>query len=212
MKRILIVSIVAAFCMFAQNADAQIADEAAVLERLGGAMSGIQSMKCEFVQTKRSAMLDGDLVVQGMMYYRQGGLLRWEYVSPEFSMIMNGTLVSFSGEGRNDVMDINQSKMFKEIGRIMMNCMLGRSLTDESGFSVNMSETDDEWIARLDPLRREMKRIFSEIVLHFDKKSCYVNAIELNESGGDSTLIEFSEVLTDIDIDDSVFEIMTDGE
>lgn len=203
MKKIVIISI-AFFCCL--HIAAQNTDQSEIKQKISKTASTIRTMQCDFVQTKQLKMLNDKMVSHGKMYYKQGSKLRWEYTSPyTYIFLLNGTTVVISNNKRNDVIDVNQSNIFKEIVRIMMNCMIGKSLTDERDFSVTISTTSTEWVAKMIPQRKEMKKLFKQIILHFNKQKMMVSSVELIENNGDTTLIELKNIKTNATIDDKLF-------
>ena len=62
------------------------------------------------------------------------------------------------------------------------------------------------WKAEMTPKRRDMKRMFSQLVFHFDKKTKAIDHVEFVESNGDKTMIRFVDVRLDGPIDDSFFK------
>ena len=92
-----------------------------VRQRINAVAAQTKTMECDFVQTKTVRMLNSKLVSRGKMYYQQASKLRWQYVTPyQYTFVLNGNQVRLKSHGRNDVINVAQNKMFKEITRIMM--------------------------------------------------------------------------------------------
>ena len=72
---------------------------------------------------------------------------------------------SDSKGNRNDVINVNQSKFFKEIARIMMNSVVGKALNDKRDFKVSLSSSATEYVAVLYPQQKQMQQMFQKIVL-----------------------------------------------
>ena len=168
----------------------------------------MQTMQCDFVQTKHLKMLDEKMVSKGKMSYQQGNKLRWEYTSPySYIFILNENKVVIKNKYRSDEINIQQNKMFKEIVRIMMNSVVGKCLSDEKRFKVDLSVAGNEWIAGLTPQSKDMRQMFKKINIHFDKKAMMVSVVELFESNGDKTLIELKNVQQNKPLDAQTFSI-----
>ena len=189
-------------------ATAQQVDKAAVKARINRAAMEMKSMECDFVQTKHLKLLSDKMVSKGKMYYQQKNRLRWEYTSPhKYVFILNNTKVSIHNGDRNDVIDTNQNKVFKEIARVMMNSVVGKCLNDEREYKVDITVNTSEWVAKLTPLRKNMKQMFTSIVLHFDRQRALVTKVELTEKNNDRTVIELKNVKTNHAISPSLFDI-----
>ena len=128
----------------------QKVNETKVKQQISKMASSLKSMQCNFVQTKYLRMLNDKMVSRGKMYYQQSNKLRWEYTSPyTYTFVLNGSKVLISKGKRNDVINVNQSKMFKEIARIMMNSVVGKCLTDTRDFKVNIATSSTEYVLSL---------------------------------------------------------------
>ena len=193
---------------FASSFAQQKFNESKVIQQINAAASGIKSMQCDFVQTKHLKMLNDKMVSKGKMYYQQANKLRWEYTSPySYAFVLNGSKVLISKGKRNDVIDVNQSKMFKEIARIMMNSVVGNCLTDKKDFKVSLSSSGTEYVATLYPQQKQMQQMFRQLILHFNKAASTVSKVELVEKKGDKTIIELKNVKTNASLNGKIFTI-----
>lgn len=206
MKKLLLSLVLMLVC--ASAAFAQSAADAKIIQQINAVASKMRTMQCDFVQTKHMKMLNDKMVSHGKMYYQQSDKLRWEYTSPyTYTFVLNGSKVLLSKGKRNDVINVNQSKFFKEIARIMMNSVVGKCLSDKKDFRTSIATTNSEWIATLVPQRKEMKQMFQKIVLHFNKSRKMVSTVELVEKKGDRTVIQLTNVKTNSSINAKVFSV-----
>lgn len=206
MKKLLLV-IVAVF-ITTTVAHSQSTTDAKIKQQINAVASKMQTMQCDFVQTKYMKLLNDNMVSQGKMYYQQSDKLRWEYTSPyTYTFVLNGSKVMLNKGKRSDVINVNQSKFFKEIARIMMNSVVGKCLTDEKDFKVSISSTATQWVATLVPQRKDMKQMFQKIVLYFSRSAKMVSTVELVEKKGDRTVIQLKNVKTNSPINAKVFSV-----
>ena len=206
MKRLLFFYMALSLCFL--NLPAQKVDEAKIKQQINALASNMKTMQCDFVQTKYLKMLNDKMVSKGKMYYQQSDKLRWEYTSPyTYTFVLNGAKVLISKGKRNDVINVNQSKMFKEIARIMMNSVVGKCLTDSKDFKVDLVGSSAEYMATLYPQRKQMQQMFQKIILHFNKQKSTVSRVELIEKKGDRTVIELQNVKTNTPVNAKVFSI-----
>ncbi len=187
---------------------AQNIDEEKVKQQINSVASKMKTMRCDFVQTKYIKMLNDKMVSKGKMYYQQSDKLRWEYSSPyAYAFVLNGSKVLISRGKRNDVVNVNQSKFFKEIARIMMNSVVGNCLTDTKDFKTSITGTQTGYVVTLYPKQKQMQQMFQKIILHFSRQKSIVSKVELIEKKGDRTLIELLNVKTNTSIDAKVFTV-----
>lgn len=176
--------------------------------KINAAAAAMPSMTCDFTQTKHLSMLREKMVSKGKMYYRKPDRLRWEYVSPyKYTFILNGSKVSVAGNKRNDVIDTRNNKLFKEIARIMMSTVTGRALSDTGDFTITIDETTTAWNVTLVPKRKNIRQMFSKIILKFRRSDCQVQQIELYEKNGDRTEIKLQNIKTPSAVNDALFNI-----
>lgn len=206
MKKLL--NILLLFTFSSTSLLAQGFSEAKVKQEINRAAARLTSLQCDFVQTKYLKLLNDKMVSNGKMYYLQNNKLRWEYTSPyHYTFILNDYKVLLKNDNRNDVIDVQQNKLFREIARIMMNSVVGKSLSDEKDFKSRISSSGNEWVATLTPVRKEMKQMFKELYLYFNKTSYMVSKVTLIEKNGDKTVIELKNLKTNGAINASIFKI-----
>ena len=206
MKRLFtILSIVLAFASasFAQNYT-----HAQVNERINSVASKMKHLQCDFVQTKTISMLKSKVQSQGKMYYAQLSKLRWEYTSPyRYTFILNGQTVLLKNKKGNSQIDVNQSKMFKEITRIMMSSVLGTCVSNNRDFNVVLRGSGKNWEAVLTPKKSPMKQMFKTITVYFDMNKSMVSGVKMTEKNGDTTTIILKNVKINSAINANVFSL-----
>lgn len=199
---VLITIIFATTCLQAQTSEVQIK------AKINQVAQRMRSMQCDFVQTKHVKLLNDKMVSTGKMYYQQQNQLRWEYTKPySYVFIINGNQVAVKNGKRSDVIDVNQSKVFKEIARIMMNSVVGKCINDDKDFKTSIATTQTEWVATLIPQKKEMKRMFQKIILRFNRRQMMVSQVEMYEKNGDKTIIVLKNVQVNKSISRNIFSV-----
>ncbi len=205
MKRYLILCILG---LLAVVSNAQTLQQSDMIEQINKASAQMQSLECEFVQTKFLNILDDKMVSRGKMYYQQADKLRWEYTSPyTYTFILNQNQVLLKNDNRSDVIDVNQNRIFKEIARMMMNSIVGNCLSDAKSFKTTVEVSGNDWIATLIPLKRDMKQMWNRLVLHINPEMKVVYKVEMHEPSGDYTIIDLLDIKTNVSIRQEVFNI-----
>lgn len=188
---------------------AQTPTPAEVIASIDRSATALQSLQGDFVQTKELSLLQERMVSRGVIYYRQeGGALRWEYLTPyRYTFILNGERVMMRSGDRTDVIETAENRVFREIARLMMNSLTGRSLATTSDFEVHVIVEPERWVVELTPRRREMEQFFARIRLSYDPSRQLVSRVELIERSGDRTTIELKNLKTNQTIDEGVFAV-----
>ncbi len=193
---------------FVSSVFSQNMSEAQIRTKINQAAAQLQTLQCDFVQTKYLKMLNDKLVSHGKMYYKKSDKLRWEYTTPyHYIFILNGSKVLLKNEKRNDIIDVNQNKVFKEIARLMMNSVVGKSLSDSRDFSSKISSSNSELIATLTPMRKDLKQMFKQISLYFSQSTSLVYKVILVEKNGDKTVIELKNAKKNESINTNIFNV-----
>ena len=149
-----------------------------ILARLKAANT-YETLETSFVQTRHSAMLTENLVSEGRMVLASPDRLRWEVQKPFKSV-------------------------FVSQGELAIRGRRFRMPTDKD-FTATALEGDDLAV-KLIPVRRDLKSLFREIIVHADKKSLRIQSALLISPDGDWTLLEFKNVRVNQPVDDKRFE------
>lgn len=188
---------------FAQNYT-----EAQVRQRINAAASKMNTMQCDFVQTKTLKMLKSKMVSRGRMLYSKPTKLRWEYISPyKYIFLLNGQTVWMKNTQGSNEIDVAQSRMFKEITRIMMSSVLGTCVSNSRDFTVSLNGQGNSWKAILIPKKNPMKQMFKTITVYFDMRKSEVNGVKMIDRNGDATSIVLRNVEVNIPVNAKDFSL-----
>ena len=178
-----------------------------VMNQLGQAAASMQTMQCCFVQENTSSMLAEPSVSEGLMYYVAPEKMRWEYVKPyAFALVVNGENIVKVTDGQAEVLDAKSGRMYQGIVNIIMGSASGKKLFDTSMFDVVLYDDGAFWKAEMTPKRRDMKRMFSQLVFRFDKKNKGISHVEFTGSNGDITSIQFKNIRLNETIGEEFFK------
>lgn len=193
MKRLWLSILFVALGLFA-SAQTQLSESQSqeVMASLTQAAASMQTMQCRFVQQKTMAILAEPTVAEGTMHYAAPDRMRWEYTTPyAFALVVNGERIVKVTDGKTEVLDGNAGRMYQGIVGIIMGSASGKNLFDTTVFDIKLFDDGTFWKAEMTPKRRDMKRMFSQLVFHFDKKTNTISQVEMVETSGDKTTITF---------------------
>ena len=177
-----------------------------MLEKISAASAAMKSLICDFEQTKELSILSEKLVSKGKMYYRNDKRLRWEYLNPyTYTFMLNDKKILLKSESSKNVIDINSSRLFQEIVKIMMSGISGSGLSDVKSFQINYFYSENLWTVDLIPVQKDLKKMFSAVKLTFNLKDYSVDKVEMNETGGDTTVILLSNKQFNYAIENEIF-------
>ena len=207
MKRVLfsILLVVFSITAFAQTQLTEIQSQE-VINQLTQAAASMQSMQCRFVQEKTSTMLAEPSVAQGTMHYAAPDRMRWEYTTPyAFALIVNGERIVKVTDGKAEVLEGNAGRMYQGMVGLIMGSASGKKLFDPTVFDIILYDDNGFWRADMTPKRRDMKRMFSQLVFRFDRKTNVISRVEFVEAGGGTTSIRFEDIKLNVVIDEKTF-------
>ena len=149
-----------------------------ILDRLKAANT-YETLQLSFVQTRHSEMLTKDLVSEGRMVLASPDRIRWEVLKPYPGVFVSTGELAFVG------------RRFR--------------IPTEKDFTATALEGDDLAV-KLVPVRRDLKSLFREIIVHADKQSLQIRSALLITPDGDWTLLEFRDIRTNQPVDPKLFE------
>ena len=183
-------------CLLAVALPAQTLSEQDIIKKMASAAEKTRTVRADFTQTKYSKMLKNAQTSQGKLFCELPDKLRWEAspqtASPQPSPVGEGEVLPFRGGFRRGW---KTEGVGGKIARMIMSCVSGKCLTDSKAFQVSARcIRPGEYEAELLPLKKEMKRMYAKLVLHFDVKEETVNEVELYEKNGDRTVIKLHDI------------------
>jgi outer membrane lipoprotein-sorting protein len=149
-----------------------------ILDRLKAANT-FETLQASFVQTRHSSMLTKDLKSEGRLVLMSPDRIRWEVLKPYPSVFVSTGELAIAG------------RRFR--------------MPTDKDFTASAQEGEDLAV-KLVPIRRDLKSVFREIIIHADKKSLRIQSALLITPDGDWTQLEFKNVVTNQPVDSKLFE------
>lgn len=155
------------FAAYAQDFREATAEESeAILAKVELSPSEIGSLKCDFTQTKHTALLDEDLVSKGHVAIDAPKTIVWEVTSPYQKM---------------SKVDISSDKRMQAMAR-------------KNDFAKKVYVSGKEYKVVLTPLKRDLKQLFKTIEVTFLQSTGDAEKVVMTDAAGDTTTIEFRNV------------------
>jgi outer membrane lipoprotein-sorting protein len=167
----------------------------------------INTLESNFVQEKNLSMLAEKIVSKGKFWFKKDSRLRMEYNDPfQYLLILNSDKLYIKDGQRENKISTRSNQLFRQINSLMMDCVKGTALASPD-FSVRIFENAATDLIELSPLTKNLKEFFKNINIIVDKKDDSVEAIEMYEISGDSTVIHFINRELNTTIPDALFTI-----
>lgn len=135
-----------------------------------------KSLEASWKRVYHSPMLVEELLSEGKVYLREPGQIRWETLAPV---------------ARLSVFDGTEPR-----GRFRM--------PREKDFRITVLE-GEEYIVRLDPLRKDLEQLVGQITLHVNRENYRVLYVTVKTPDGAWSRIDFSSVVLEKDLPDHLF-------
>ncbi|MBQ6955802.1 MAG: outer membrane lipoprotein carrier protein LolA [Bacteroidales bacterium] len=195
MKRIILLSIVLSFVasLSAQQWKTMADVEArAAATMLLDEVKKVKKLDRKFEQVKQSPMTTTPAVSKGTMHYESPDALTWSYETPfAFSMEIRGEKMTARRDGQVVPLGSRQQMGMKSMMKMIVGMSSGSSLFDDKTFDWTMAEGVGGYKVEMTPKNKNMRRMFTKVVLFFDKATKLVTGIELTESDSSLTTITF---------------------
>ena len=197
MKRVLlyIICLMTVVSAFVQNSRELVGEQRLkVITEITRNTVGIQSLSCQFTQTKQSSLLVDNAEAKGKMSYSRPKSMRWEYITPySYALVVEGDSLSMTGNGTAST-NQKANRMMKEMSSLIIGSINGERLFDERTFSINIYEETGCYRVKMNPKRKDMQRMFQNITFLFGSDDYTVRSVVLTEKSGDATTINFENV------------------
>ncbi len=194
MKRVLlyIICLLTVFSAFGQNSRELVGEQRLkAINEITRNTVGIQSLSCQFTQTKQSFLLVDNAEAKGKMSYSRPKSMRWEYITPySYALVVEGDSLSMTGNGTAST-NQKANRMMKEMSSLIIGSINGERLFDERTFSINIYEETGCYRVKMNPKRKDMQRMFQNITFLFGSDDYTVRSVVLTEKSGDATTINF---------------------
>lgn len=180
---------------------------AAFRSQFAAESSKVMSISSDFKQTKELIALTERITSYGKFWFKRSNLVRIDYEKPfVYRMVMNGEKIFIKDEQKQSTVNVRSNKLFQQVNRIMVDCIQG-TILESKDFTSQVFDSRERYLLELTPASKALKEFFDKIILVVDKKTYAVDEIKMIESGGDYTLLTFTNKVLNQPIKDEVFAL-----
>jgi outer membrane lipoprotein-sorting protein len=190
----------------AQYRDATKEQKEEIVRKITAAAAGMHTMQADFVQIKELSFMDDRVTSEGTMAYKKANKIRWEYTKPyKYVFSMDGENVRMTSGDKTNKVPVKSSRMFGEISKVMVGSVSGSGLVDSPAFDTHFMVGKDDYKVVLTPKKKEIKDLFSSVLLFVNQSDNRIRSVELIEKSGDKTIISLKNVRVNTTLEDSLF-------
>jgi outer membrane lipoprotein-sorting protein len=164
----------------------------AFLEKLRSQNQFLVSFQARFAQTKKSPILEDDLLSSGMLYFKKDRNIRWEQQKPVAHILILNQDSMY--EYRADVTASKRpiSGTFRQFQNLITNVVNGTFIR-ESYHSAEVWKQGDLIHYRITDPKGKMKKLIREIELTFDRESAFLMQLRFIDRSEQQIKIVFTE-------------------
>lgn len=166
----------------------------------------VNSIKCQFTQTREVSILAKPINKGGKFYFLKPNNMLLSFNDGDY-IKMSSEWFEMKTAGNVVATKVASNPMLKNLSSILSACVVGDFNTMSRGFAVNYEQTAKEWIITMTPQRGNASAKISHITITFDKSDMSLNQLRMEEKSGDYTAYSFSNKLFNVAIDTQIFNV-----
>lgn len=183
-----------------------VKDISAFQNSLASVNSKINTIKSDFSQVKEMSLLAEKINSNGKFYFQKEDKVRIQYTEPyDYLLIMNGTRLLVKDEQSTSKINTRNSKMMQSVNRVMVDCMQG-TVFNNPDFSVKAYSNASTYLLQMTPVDATMKQLFDQVEVYMAKDSYDVEKLIMQESGGDYTIMKFTNIKHNTALNEGLFK------
>ena len=182
--------------------------KAAVFSRIARTVSGVKTLKGSFRQERRLAMLAKPALSTGRFFCEKPDRLRWELTTPEPSgFLVKGEMAKqWKGkEGPSAAFEAKQNPLI----RLIVDQIFAWATADlkwlEERYTITVSQ-EDPIVLRLVPRSSKERKYIDHLGISFEAGTNFVRVVNIVEKGGDSTRLEFFDLIVNDRLEPGLFD------
>ena len=168
----------------------------------------LQTVSASFVETTKSTLLKAPQVARGTLVGRRPGEVRLVYAGADArTVIVSGNTLALDWPARHlkETRDISGTMRRAERFFVMSSPAEMRKHFDI--VAIQSPDHSSAWRVTFTPKRKQMREGVSRVHLSIDQTSLVLQALEMEYPGGDTRLMEFSDVRINPPVDGSAFAV-----
>ncbi len=176
-----------------------------LISRIKYRAAEVETFCCDFRQEKHLALFSRTMVFTGRLMVDRPDKLRWEFTSPLPSiLIFNGRKgLKCSPEAGRQKFSLDSDPTMALLARQLQSWLSGDYSRLQDRF--NIEELRSPPRLALTPVNKQSANMFEEILIQFDPVLLHPASITIRESGGDRTLLSFTNYQLNTALPNSLF-------
>lgn len=166
----------------------------------------IETISCDFTETRHMNVLAKDAVRDGKFSYKRPSRMLLAFDAGD-KILMTEEKFEMLTDGRTVSAKMNSNPMLRQMQAIFGACMTGDVEQLLGGGEMQITSTDRGYLVRLTPSARSARKYVSAIVLTFDRSDMTLDELRMEQPSGDYTLYRFRNKRLNILVEDTLFRL-----
>lgn len=149
------------------------------------------SIKCRFKQTRQVSYLANAVVKEGDFAFTKPNDILLAFDDGDYIKMTSEYFEMKTGSNVAKT-KVSANPMLKNLSSILSTCVLGDFEKMSADFTVDIQQSEKEWIVTLTPKKSKMAAKISSIRISFDKSDMSLNLLKMVEKSGDYTAYNFT--------------------
>jgi len=181
-----------------------------VLSRFDDKQKATNTLVASFTEHKELKLLEKPVVSQGEFFYTRPNQVRWEYLDPDrkvFVITEDRYTAYYPALKRAEEVPIKKfvgKRLFRFLG-------VGQSIDDLGKYYdfalAEQSDVEGTYLLLLTPRKKKLRDRVAEMKIWVDGESFLPSRLQYVEADGDTTLLAFTGMQSNIDVSASRFEL-----
>ncbi|HOO42600.1 MAG TPA: outer membrane lipoprotein carrier protein LolA [Bacteroidales bacterium] len=170
------------------------------------ALKEVRTLTCDFQQEREVSVLTEKGISRGTLVYQKDVALLWQYNMPDRSgfLVRNNEWILLGRDGE-PVNDNGAGGLFRQIGNIVLMGLNGDILDENEDFKPQYVNGGDFLHVKLKPVKKDLKRLFSELELFFRKEDYMIQTVVIHEMSGDKTTVRMGNIRVNLPVEEKMF-------
>lgn len=168
--------------------------------------SHVNSIKCQFTQTRAASFLAENVEKSGTFYFKIPENILLSYADGDY-IIMTDDWFKMKTASQVNKMKIASNPMLRNLKSILSACIHGDLSKLTKDFEISVTSIPTGWELIMKPKKKRVAAKLSQIILNFEKDNMSLNLMKMMEKSGDYTEYKFYDKKFNVAIEDSLFSI-----
>lgn len=190
------------------NAQSIKKEDYPILEKIAIENMKYKSIESLFEQMQHLAMIEGDMISEGKLYYNKPEQLLMEYTNPKGdAMLINGDKFAMKTSGKYRETSAKSNVKMQGMKNILSACLEG-NMMQLGADKISCKETAQEYLVTVEfSAKSNNKSNFSKVIVAYSKKDYSLNNLKTVEADGSYTLYELKNKNLNAKIASTVFQV-----